>query len=330
MEEFDIRIIENDIRRSLEQKLQTCGIYCRVFSRSKSMDSICRKLEAGKTKYSPEGKRMQDIIGIRIIFYFWEDIDVICNYLRQQPEFLEESNTYKELSEDPAYQNIGSLSTLTDKLFMPTRLNLVFQMNADHTSLLHDVLSRVRSFDARLIDNTYEIQLRSVLSEGWHEVEHDLRYKSKNEPWWQKCETESRMLNGIYASLETSEHAMSTIFSSMAQKNLSGGHWEAMVRNHFCLHFTPPQSGKVNIDDWLSYLLSQDRKLAEKILRIHRNEVIPYILRIKKPYPITMMNILFLVNRMRLNRPEINSHEPSIIKSRLDELFEDSKMTDKL
>lgn len=322
MEELDIRIVENDIRRSIEQMLQTCGIYCRVFSRSKSMDSICRKLQAGRGKYAADGKKMQDIIGVRIIFYFWEDIDVICNFYRQDSYFLEESNTYKELSEDPAYQNIGNLSTLTDKLFMPTRLNMVFRMKAEQTSLLNDALSRVKSFDASLIDNTYEIQLRSVLSEGWHEVEHDLRYKCKNEPWWQKCEAESRMLNGIYASLETSEHAMSTIFASMAQKNWSEGYWEAMVRNHFCLHFVPSMSGAGNIEEWLSSLFDQDRNLAAMVLRIHRNDVIPYILCIKKPYPITMMNLLFLVNRIKLKNDEISSHELPIIKTRLDELFD--------
>jgi len=321
MEEFDIRIIENDIRRSIEHMLQSCGIYCRVFSRSKSMDSICRKLANGRGKYDSNGKKMQDIIGIRIIFYFWEDIDVIYNYLRQDKCFIDESNTYKELSEDPIYQNIGNLSTLTDKLFMPTRLNLVFQMKTEQTSLLYDALSRVKSFDTSLIDNTYEIQLRSVLSEGWHEVEHDLRYKCKSEAWWQKCEAESRMLNGIYASLETCEHAMSTIFESMAQKNLSEGYWEAMIRNHFCLHFVPSQPGVANIEEWLSYLFAQDRSLAAKIIRIHRNDVIPYILRIKKPYPITMMNLLFLVNRIRLKNEEIKSHELPIVKMRLDELF---------
>lgn len=321
MEEFDIRSVENDIRRSLEHVLLTAGIYCRVFSRSKTMDSICRKLESGKGKYSSDGKKMQDIIGVRVIFYFWEDIDVICDFLRHQPDFIDESNTYKELSEDPAYQNIGNLTTLTDKLFMPTRLNLVFRMSDVQTLLLRDALSRVRSFDVGLIDNTYEVQLRSVLSEGWHEVEHDLRYKSKHEPWWQKCEAESRMLNGIYASLETSEHAMTAIFASMAQKNMQGGYWEAMVRNHFCLHFIPPQSGSSHIEQWLSDLFTHDHSLPTRILRIHRNEVIPYILRIRKPYPLTMMNLLYIVNRIRIRKPEIIRHEPSVIKTRLDELF---------
>ena len=50
-------------------------------------------------------------------------------------------------------------------------------MEERHTEELQKELSNVdiNEFDAALIDNTYEIQLRTVLSEGWHEVEHDLR-----------------------------------------------------------------------------------------------------------------------------------------------------------
>ncbi|MBK7959276.1 MAG: hypothetical protein IPK03_14995 [Bacteroidetes bacterium] len=31
-----------------------------------------------------------------------------------------------------------------------------------------------------LVDSTFEVQLRTILSEGWHEIDHDLRYKSIN------------------------------------------------------------------------------------------------------------------------------------------------------
>lgn len=65
-----------------------------------------------------------------------------------------------------------------------------------------------------LIDETYEIQIRTILSEGWHEVEHDLRYKCKEE--WNNFQEESRLLNGIYATLESSEWAMLTLFEKLS------------------------------------------------------------------------------------------------------------------
>lgn len=65
-----------------------------------------------------------------------------------------------------------------------------------------------------LIDNTYEVQIRTILSEGWHEVEHDLRYKCKEE--WNEFKEESRLLNGIYATLESSEWSMLTLFDRLS------------------------------------------------------------------------------------------------------------------
>ena len=45
------------------------------------------------------------------------------------------------------------------------------------------------------IEPTFKIQIRTVFSEGWHEVEHDLRYKCKDD--WEGCELYSHTLNGI-------------------------------------------------------------------------------------------------------------------------------------
>lgn len=62
------------IRTNIENRiipiLDKAGMYYRIFSRVKSTSSINRKLSKKAIEYREKGKKMQDIIGIRIIFYF--------------------------------------------------------------------------------------------------------------------------------------------------------------------------------------------------------------------------------------------------------------------
>ena len=85
------------------------------------------------------------------------------------------------------------------------------------------------------IEPTYEIQIRTVFSEGWHEVEHDLRYKCKED--WEGCEPYSRALNGVIATLETAEWNMKSLFADMARLNFIHSNYTAMLRNKFHLKF---------------------------------------------------------------------------------------------
>lgn len=314
MEELNLQYIINIIKFDLEQTLQRSGLFYRIFSRSKSIKSINKKLENKKGIYSANGKKLQDIIGIRIIFYFLEDVEVFHSYLKSRPNFLDESNSYKDLEQT---ETIGELKNLTDKVFMPTRLNLVFKMNENCARELTNVLKSTQEFDYTLIDTTYEIQLRSVLSEGWHEVEHDLRYKCRTESWWDYCQTESRMLNGIYATLETSERAMGNIFSSIALKNYKEKDWSAMIRNHFCIRFQDDV-----LPEWMINLFNNDKDAAKNILKTNRAEILNSLFKFSTTYPLLMENIVYLINRLTSHPNEIIiEREPHIIKIKLDKEF---------
>lgn len=320
MGELDLQYIINIIKSDLEQKLQQAGLFYRIFARSKSISSINKKLTNKKNIYKSNGKKLQDIVGIRIIFYFLEDVEVFYSYLKECPNFLDESNSYKELK---TTGNIGNLDNLTDKVFMPTRLNLIFRMDEHCTKELSTILkSEPEISDYTLIDNTYEIQLRSVLSEGWHEVEHDLRYKCRTEEWWNYCQTESRMLNGIYATLETSERAMSNIFSSIALKNYKKKDWTAMIRNHICIRFQDD-----TLPQWMTDLFNENKNVAKNILRSNRTDILNTLFSFSTSYPLRMENIVYLINRVTTYpNDKIIQNEPNIIKSKLDkELSKNNK-----
>ena len=310
MNELNLQYIINSIASDVETPLKHSGIFYRIFSRSKSINSIKRKLNLKQGVYSSNGKKMQDIIGIRIVFYFLEDIDVFCSHLRSLPNFIDESNSYKELEQKGS---VDGLEKLTDKGFMPTRLNLIFRMDDFCSRELVNVLKDIDGIDSSLIDCTYEIQLRTVLSEGWHEVEHDLRYKCRTEKWWNYCEVESRMLNGIYATLETSERAMGTIFTSIALKNYKEKDWIAMIRNHLCIRLLDE-----TLPDWMLDLLNSQKELSKGILKSSRSELLSILFKLS--FPLKMENLIYLINRLFISNEEIRKKEDLIIKKQLDRI----------
>lgn len=310
----ELTYVISDIKQELERMLQNAGIYYRIFARQKTTSSVQKKLLIKGDDYKAKNKKMQDIIGVRIVFYFMDDVDIFNDYLHRHPRFIDDSSSQKDLEKAQKINN--QIENLAEKMFMPVRLNLVFKMDEHHKEELYKELESQNEIDAFLIDATYEIQLRTVLSEGWHEVEHDLRYKSKNEAWWKKCEDESRMLNGIYATLETSERALLQIFSSISYKNYKSGDWSAMMRNHLRLH-TQDTTLSAN----LLALLDNDKNLAKSIFRVPRKKLIEQLLLFPTPYPLKLDNILFLMNRMSVNNELIIREENQIIKGLLDKFI---------
>ena len=184
----NLQYILNEVTAEVEKPLQRSGIYYRIFARQKSDDSINKKIKEKLDSYKANGKKMQDLFGIRVIVYFREDVELLHDYYKNNfPGYLETSDTNEDIVK--AESKLSDLGALRDKVFMPTRLNLVIRMDEYHSKNLKEGLIG-SDICSEMIDNTYELQLRSVLSEGWHEVEHDLRYKTRAEKWWQECEVE--------------------------------------------------------------------------------------------------------------------------------------------
>ena len=306
--------IERSIVNELSKRLDSAKMYYRIFSRTKSKESIKSKLNKKREKYLHNGEKMQDIIGIRIVFYFAADVYLFYNFLKSLDNFESESTTYEQLHNLQKRISDIDLSTV---VFMPTRLNLVLRMNDEQTELMRLALPAFcDADDVALVDNTYEIQLRTVFSEGWHEVEHDLRYKTNTEAWWKDCEIESRMLNGIFATLETSERAMAHLFDNIAYKNYKSEDWDAMIRNHFCLRFSidklPPD---------IQQVLSNNRcQIGKKIFKSDRNEIVRRLLESPISCIMTTANIVYIINRIYLHEDSLFKLEPSGTKTVLDRM----------
>ncbi|ERJ64976.1 RelA/SpoT domain protein [Porphyromonas gingivalis F0570] len=313
--QIPLDLIIKEIQEELSESLDKAGFYYRVFSRSKSISSIKKKLAAKKDLYKANGKKLQDVIGIRFVFYFSEDVEIFAEHLRSLDKFIEESNSSKDLEKMPN----TDLGSLCDKVFMPSRLNLIFRMDEKKTRELQNILREHKDdVEIRLIDNTYEIQLRTVLSEGWHEVEHDLRYKCKNDPWWEYCSEESRMLNGIYASLETSERALDHLFSQMAYKNYQKKDWQAMMRNHFRIKFVED-----SLSPEIRDILTRNSRPAKVLLKYEKSKLSHLLFHANRTFPLLMDNVIHLINEMhgKEKDEELSRTASSGLIKRIEDVF---------
>lgn len=79
--------LKNDLHDCVKKILQNYGIYFQLSSRVKEMRSLEKKLLEKKEKYDKEHKKMQDIIGLRVILYFSDDIPIVKKILTERFDF---------------------------------------------------------------------------------------------------------------------------------------------------------------------------------------------------------------------------------------------------
>ena len=73
--------ISDKLTADLEAQLNQCGLMFRLFSRVKTISSIRHKMENKGQQYKSGKSKIQDIIGLRIVTYFQDDINTLSFYL---------------------------------------------------------------------------------------------------------------------------------------------------------------------------------------------------------------------------------------------------------
>ena len=181
-------------------------------------------------------------------------------------------------------------------------------MNDADSDTLNELKLTVKDEVFSLIDNTFEIQFRTTLSEGWHEIDHVLRYKCQSD--WDDFIEAERMLNGIYATLETSDNALKSLFEDLSYQHYKKQNWEAMLRTKFRLKFIKEQ-----LDNSICEILNNNNELAKSIFKTDRQDVIKQIALSKLHIPLSFNNIVYLLNYLKLKNRDLEGLQPQIIKS---------------
>jgi ppGpp synthetase/RelA/SpoT-type nucleotidyltranferase len=277
--------IAEEVRRQVDDLLSGLGILCRVFGRGKDEDSLAHKITKEPGKYTAGGKLVQDTIGIRVALYFPEDIDIVKSILCSKYEYDEQSSMIDSPKNDQ---------------FAVTRYNLIYRIPTDNIQAFQRIAGD------RPIDCTFEVQLRSILSEGWHEVEHDLRYKAKTN--WEGQDDLSRALNGVFATLETSEWSMSRIFDELSYRHYKSRNWNGMLQNKLKMRIHGEISQPLNA------IFDAKPAVAKEFLRIDRSKLLQELYRFRPRLPLTMDNAVYLWNKAYTKHQDIIDITPNIIK----------------
>lgn len=279
--------LARDISFKIEDELQRSGIFFRIFARAKSVESIEKKLLAKDYENSSEHKKMQDLIGIRITVYFDDDLPIVYEAIKKKFDFVDETI-------DELYVN----------KFEPERVNLILKMTNEESKEATDLAISKYLY----IDTTYEVQLRTVLSEGWHEVEHDFRYKCKKD--WDDFSDISHIFNGVYASLVTSDWTIMAIFEKLAYCHFKNNNWNAMLRNKFRLRFKD-----IELDKRVIEILDNDKELSKELFKTDRSLIIDRIFNDGIRIPLTLTNLIYIINAYCLQDSRITSIVPDYIKN---------------
>lgn len=286
-----LNLIEKEITDEINETLSKIGVLYRLFSRTKDRTSIQEKTERKKRDEEPYevgGKLMQDIIGIRIVTYFKDDVELVYSILNNKLKYSSEEIDDLELT-----------------VFKPKRTNVICSLNKKHTEILKEVKASINDENFKIIDNTFELQLRTVLSEGWHEIDHSLRYKCKED--WESQKESERMLNGIYATLETNDIVLKNLFNDLAYKHYKNSNWEGLIRNKFRLKFLLGKLDPKIID------IINKNNLGKKLLQIDRENLIMDIHKMPFSIPINFNNLTYLLNIFCLKDKELSSITPKHI-----------------
>ena len=152
MQEYEIFIFH--LQQKIEKILKENHIfYVKIEARVKTLESFKKKLEIKKEKYINPLEDMTDILGIRIVTYYREDIDIILKLLKDnfKIDYKNSTNKLKSLK----YNEMGYLS-----------IHYICQCKASHKNLYG------------CGDFKFEIQIRTALQHIWAQIDHQLRYKT--------------------------------------------------------------------------------------------------------------------------------------------------------
>lgn len=271
----EINNVKMSLLNTLVTKLNNAGIYFNSTSRIKSESSLLYKLETGKYSMQEGGRKIQDIIGIRINLFYLEDMD-ICEKILEETFLLD--NWSKTKNEENKFE--------------AQKCNGVFRIPSKY---LRNIPASVWN---KPFDQTFEVQLRTVLFEGWHEIEHEMRYKyklgsdSKETDLWTGHEDLSRVMNSIIANLELCDWSIMQIFNSIHDSQYKEKNWENAIRSKYRLRITQDP-----LKPELREYLDNNPDIVAQFHTVSKRELVEILLNKKYHKELTPDRVIYLINK---------------------------------
>lgn len=272
--------LSEHITDAIREILTSCGLYFRIFSRIKSVESIAAKLRRGKYGSADNQKKIQDLIGIRVVLYYYDDLSICRDIMESTFQIVD----------------TWSRNTFNPDEFRATKINGVFGYPTEYFNIYKKPLWKLP------IDTTFEIQFRTVFFEGWHEIEHDMRYKSllTDDQFWKGSEELSRMLNCILANLELSDWTLVQLFEQLSYNHYKNGNWELMLKSKFRIKMDDSE----NLHPDILKVFNNDRETAKQFFKCTRHRLIRELLALDHPH-VNYNLIIKLLNDHIVHNSEI-------------------------
>ncbi len=181
-----------DLQSEIEKVFKKISIYPSIKSRIKSFKSYYRKklAKTKDTRFPEEGCAIPDLLGIRIVCPFLEDIKEIEMTLSREFQILD----YEQKSSS-SFREFGYEST---HLLIKAPPKIIKNHNLEENLVC-------------------EIQIRTILQDAWAEVEHELVYKAEFSPF---DEPLKRKLAALNANLTLSDIIFQEIRNYQRQLHL--------------------------------------------------------------------------------------------------------------
>lgn len=270
------------LTEAIQEIFRSSGLYFRIFSRVKSMESIAEKIIRRQYGTEQNPKKLQDLVGIRVVLYYYDDLSICRDIMESTFQMMDE----------------WSRTNQTANEFKATKINGVFRFPSEYFGLYKKELWQLP------IDTTFEVQFRTIFFEGWHEIEHDMRYKSllSDEQFWKGSEELSRILNCVLANLELSDWSLVQLFDQLSLNHYKNGNWELMLKSKF----------RIRIDDNstlhpdIAALFDRNHETALSFLECSRKDLIRELLKLDT----TNLNynlIVKLLNNCHVHNEELNA-----------------------
>jgi len=272
------------ITDAIREKLNDSGIFNILLARKKTYESIEKKVRNKGENYYGESKKIQDLYGIRVVLYFTEDIDTAVEIV---------SSLFAEIIEERSIDKLGP------NVFGATRHNRIYRLSTGAKSI------KYRDFD-KLIDDTFEVQFRTIFTEGILEIEHDFRYKYKD-TWPAGEGSLERVLYSIIASLESKEWAIDHLLSELAFNAYKCGDWESLLRNKLKIRISD------RLDEMLKMTISSNSKLPKEIFKTSRKELLSVLGDHFSRIPLSYDNVVYVLNCKKFRIKEILDMTPKAI-----------------
>lgn len=146
------------VTRLITKLVDDRNIVCSsINGRVKDRGSLERKIQL-KKKYHTLSD-ITDVVGVRIITYYTDDVDKIAELIEREFDVDKENTIDKRRAMDP--DRFGYMS-----------LHYIVKLSEDR--------GRLAEYSS-IKDLKFEIQIRTILQHTWAEIEHDLGYKSRIE-----------------------------------------------------------------------------------------------------------------------------------------------------